>query len=127
MVYFASLDEQLKSDGIRSKLTVTPIVDHMKYTYHVSTSSFFPRIYFKCLIVQYISSEGSVVYLLTNDAAPNYRLVGIDLNNPDPINWTTIVPEPKDKVLDGVDLVDTYATEMKLIEGIQDIKTKTFI
>lgn len=50
------------------------------------------------------------MYLLTNDEAPNYRIVGIDLNNPEPMNWITIVPEHKDNILEWVDNVDTYAT-----------------
>lgn len=36
MVYFASLEKQLSTGGIRSKLQIIPIVDQLKYTYLVS-------------------------------------------------------------------------------------------
>lgn len=36
MVYFASLEKQLSTGGIRSKLQITPIVDHLKSIYYVS-------------------------------------------------------------------------------------------
>lgn len=38
MVYFASLDQQLESGGIKSKLKITPIVDQLKNIYYVSSS-----------------------------------------------------------------------------------------
>lgn len=47
-----------------------------------------------------------MVYLQTNDEAPNYRIVAVDLNNPDPINWTTIVPEHKSNKLEWAINVD---------------------
>lgn len=36
MVYFASLDEQLRTGGIRTKLQITPIVNQLKHVYYVS-------------------------------------------------------------------------------------------
>lgn len=38
MVYFASLEDQLNSGGIKSKLHITPIVDELKNIYYVSKS-----------------------------------------------------------------------------------------
>lgn len=36
MVYFASLEEQLSTGGVRSKLKITPIVEDLKSVYYVS-------------------------------------------------------------------------------------------
>ena len=47
--------------------------------------------------------EGSLV-VLTDKDAPRFRLVKIDLADPDPSKWQTIIPEPKDPgtVIDAV-------------------------
>jgi prolyl oligopeptidase len=44
---------------------------------------------------------GSTFYLLTNNGAPNYKLVTFTLNKPDPVNWKTVIPERSD-LLEGV-------------------------
>lgn len=36
MVYYASLEEQLNTGGIRSKLQLQPIVDKFQHRYYVS-------------------------------------------------------------------------------------------
>lgn len=48
-----------------------------------------------------IHNEGDKFFILTNDAAPRYRLVEVDLKNPDYANWKTIVAETEE-VLNGV-------------------------
>ncbi|XP_037050214.1 prolyl endopeptidase-like isoform X2 [Bradysia coprophila] len=75
MVYFASLDELQRTGRLTTKLKFTPIVDRLDNEYSL------------------ITSEGSTIYLKTNNGAPNYRIIAVDLNNPDPTNWTTLVPE----------------------------------
>jgi len=44
-------------------------------------------------------------YLSTNAGAPNYRLYKIDPKKPAVAQWKEIVPEQKDKVLDGFSIV----------------------
>lgn len=51
-----------------------------------------------------IGNNGDVLYVMTNDNAPKYRLVAIDLNNPDKANWKNVIPE-RDEVLESVSLV----------------------
>jgi prolyl oligopeptidase len=41
-------------------------------------------------------------YLLTNEAAPRYRIYRLDPERPDRSTWKEIVPERKDAVLDGM-------------------------
>lgn len=43
------------------------------------------------------------VYMLTSAGAPNYRIVAAPLDNPEPANWRTLVPET-DQVIAGVDI-----------------------
>ncbi len=40
-----------------------------------------------------IGNHENMLYVLTNSEAPLYRLVGIDLNNPERENWVDIIPE----------------------------------
>lgn len=47
------------------------------------------------------------MYLQTNDGAPNYRIIAVDLNKPDAMNWSTIVAEHENNILEWVSNVDT--------------------
>ena len=40
-----------------------------------------------------IGNHGNMLFVLTNNEAPLYRLVGIDLKNPERENWVDIIPE----------------------------------
>ncbi|KAJ6645835.1 Prolyl endopeptidase [Pseudolycoriella hygida] len=101
MVYFASLENQLKTGGIRSKLQIIPIVDELRNAFN------------------YIGSEGSIIYLLTNDAAPNNRIIGVDLNNPHSSNWTTIVGEHPKNLLEWVTNVDNNKIVLKYLVDVK--------
>jgi prolyl oligopeptidase len=52
----------------------------------------------------FIGAIGSTLYVQTDDGAPRYRVVAIDLANPDRANWRTVVPESTD-TLDTTTLV----------------------
>ena len=51
-----------------------------------------------------IGNIGTVLYVLTDDNAPRYRVVAIDLNDAAPEKWRTVVAEGKD-TLDQASLV----------------------
>ena len=51
-----------------------------------------------------IGNIGTVLYVLTDDNAPRYRVVAIDLDDPAPEKWRTVVAEGKD-TLDQASLV----------------------
>ena len=53
----------------------------------------------------YITDKDGWYYFKTAKDAPNYKIIAIDINNPDPSNWKTIVPE-RDEPIEGVDCVD---------------------
>jgi prolyl oligopeptidase len=52
----------------------------------------------------FIGNIGSTLYVQTDDDAPRYRVIAIDLAKPDRAHWRTIVPETRD-TLDSVTLV----------------------
>jgi prolyl oligopeptidase len=55
-------------------------------------------------VYNFIGNIGPTLYVMTDDGAPKYKLVAIDLANPDPAHWRTVVPEGTD-TLDSVSLV----------------------
>lgn len=65
-----------------------------------------------------IGNDGSVLYLLTDLDAPRYKLIAIDLANPDRANWRTIVPQGKD-VIDSA----AYIGGRFVVNYMQDAKS----
>jgi len=51
-----------------------------------------------------IGSIGSTLFVVTDDGAPRYRLIAIDLAHPDRQHWRTVVPEGRN-TLDAASLV----------------------
>jgi prolyl oligopeptidase len=51
-----------------------------------------------------VGSQGQLLFVLTNHKAPRYKLIAIDVANPDPSNWMDIVPEHKENVLESATL-----------------------
>mgnify|MGYP005838401095 FL=1 len=60
------------------QLTPKPVIGEFRFAY------------------RFIGSRGSRILLLTNDGAPRYRVIEIDLLNPAPSAWRTVVPEAED-------------------------------
>ncbi len=78
----------------------------------------------------FIDNIGTMLYVLTDDHAPHYRIIAIDLGKPDPANWRVIEPEGADTLEDASliggqliaqymhdahSVVRRYTTEGKLI------------
>ena len=55
-------------------------------------------------VYNFIGNIGTTFYVMTDDGAPRYKIVSIELANPDPSHWRTVVPEGAD-TLDSVTLV----------------------
>lgn len=47
---------------------------------------------------QFLGNDGARFYFQTDHEADNGRLIAINLNNPDPANWQTIIPEQEDAI-----------------------------
>jgi prolyl oligopeptidase len=52
-----------------------------------------------------IDNVGTTLWMLTNKDAPGGNVVSVDLNDPDPAKWKTVVPEQPGRRIDGVSLV----------------------
>ncbi len=65
---------------------------------------------------------GDDLYVLTDYAAPNYRVAKVEISNPQPQHWTSIVPEGKD-VISGISIVGGKL----FVTGLRDVVTETRI
>ncbi len=74
-----------------------------------------------------VGNKGNLLYLLTNLDAPRYRILAVDLENPDPQNWKEIIPEHEMNVLESADLmggriVTTYLKDAYHMALVFDLK-----
>jgi prolyl oligopeptidase len=102
LVYYVDLNGPL-ARGINSKLEIVGVIKELTNDY------------------DYITSDGSVLYFKTNRKAPNFKIIGIDLNKPEEQYWTTLVPEHTTDVIRFAKVVN----QNKLIVGyLSDVKSK---
>lgn len=57
-------------------------------------------------VLQYITTKASAVYFYTNENAPNFRIVRINLKRPHRRYWKEIVPEDRRNAIENVELVN---------------------
>ncbi|MGL6076699.1 MAG: prolyl oligopeptidase family serine peptidase [Fimbriiglobus sp.] len=65
-----------------------------------------------------IGNDGHVFYFMTDWQAPKMQVISIDIRNPDPKNYKTLIPEAKE-TLDSVNLV----ANLFVCSYLQDAKT----
>lgn len=65
---------------------------------------------------------GDDLYVMTDYKAPNYRVVKVNIANPQPEHWTEIVPEGRD-VISGISIVGGKL----FVTGLHDVVTETRI
>jgi prolyl oligopeptidase len=73
-----------------------------------------------------IGNSGNMLYLLTNNGAPKYRLMGVDLDNPGKENWVEIIPEHETNVLESVviaggKLIGTYLQDAYNVANVYEL------
>ena len=70
-----------------------------------------------------IGNDGTKIYIQTNKDAPQYRLITIDLSDP---NFTQIelVPEDKDAKLETADLVDNNKLALVYKRNVRNMLTE---
>lgn len=54
---------------------------------------------------EFVGNDGAVFFIRTNKDAPRERIIAVDLDDPSPVRWRTIVPEGPDPI-DGASLLD---------------------
>ncbi len=82
LVFFADLQSLPNNGSIEGKIPLTQVVFKLEYDY------------------MYVTNTGSKFVFRSNKDAPNYRLICIDLNQPEEKNWTVLVEEHKKNVLE---------------------------
>uniref|UniRef100_T1IS74 Prolyl endopeptidase n=1 Tax=Strigamia maritima TaxID=126957 RepID=T1IS74_STRMM len=100
-IYFCNLHKL--PNGIDGQLDLTAIVDNFEAEY------------------EYITNEGSVCTLRTNKGASKYCLVNVDLNNPAPENWITLVGEHNKDVLDWAAIVNKNKLVLCYIQDVKSV------
>lgn len=72
-----------------------------------------------------VTNVGRRFYVLTDDGAPQQRLVAIDLDDPDPARWREVIPGTDDMLLDvsayGGRLVCHYLRHASSVLGVRDL------
>jgi prolyl oligopeptidase len=69
-----------------------------------------------------VENHDDDLYALTDDQAPNYRVIKIDLNHPAPDRWQTVIPERKD-VISEISIVGGKL----FVTRLHDVVTQTQI
>jgi prolyl oligopeptidase len=69
-----------------------------------------------------IGNEGDILYCLTNLNAGNYKLVAIDMKNPDPKSWKDVIGQSKD-LLEGVEKSGKYF----VVKTLKDVTSRLFL
>src|SRR5207248_4524799 len=66
----------------------------------------------------FVDNDGPIFYFRTEWHAPKGQVIAIDINQPDPKNWKTLIPEAKD-TLQAVSMVDNKF----ICDYLQDAKS----
>lgn len=56
----------------------------------------------------YLDNTGDKFVIYTNDQAPNYRLIEIDLKTPQRAKWRNVIAQDPKRVLEGVNIIGQY-------------------
>ncbi len=68
--------------------------------------------------VQYsISHKDGLFYILTNDEAPNYKLIKVNADNPDYRNWEEVIKEDSKVFLEYFELFDRFMVLHEIKDG----------
>ncbi|XP_065221383.1 prolyl endopeptidase-like [Planococcus citri] len=113
MIHIADL-EKINYE-IKGKLQLIPIVPKLEASY------------------RYVNNHNRTFIFNTNKDAGNFKLIKIDIDNPDPKTWTDLVPENKTDVLEWAApvfnkfMVLSYTQNVKTVLQLHDIKTGNLV
>ncbi|XP_062385621.1 prolyl endopeptidase-like isoform X2 [Sardina pilchardus] len=96
-------DLQQLPNGIKGMLPWVKLVDNFEAQY------------------SYVTNEGSVFTFRTNLEAPRYRLINIDLQKPDPAQWSTLISEHPKDVLGFVACVNQRHLVVNYVHDVKDV------
>ncbi len=76
----------------------------------------------------YPEHRDGMFYIRTNDGAPEFRVVSVSAQNPDPQNWTDVVPEQGNGTIEGFEVFKDFAAvqiRRKAVAGLHILNFKT--
>ncbi|XP_054722190.1 prolyl endopeptidase-like [Uloborus diversus] len=109
--------------------------NNMLYVCDLTKSGITGLLPFRCLVnkfeaeYNYVTNTGSIFTVHTDRNAPLYRLVNIDIENPEEENWVDLVPESKANVLEWALCVNEdklllcYIEDVKNVLGLYSLNT----
>ncbi len=65
-----------------------------------------------------VDNDGNTLYIYTNKEAPNYKLVKVDADHPQPQNWESVIPETSDVLSVSTAGKYFFATYMKDVKDV---------
>jgi prolyl oligopeptidase len=80
------------------------------------------KIYSSSKYRAYPDAHDDKIYFLTNDEAPNFKIMLADKKSPDFSNWKTLVPEQKDMVIEGFEVTKDYL----IVQAKKDVISRLF-
>lgn len=69
---------------------------------------------------QFIGNKENIFYFITDLNAPKYKIIAIDVKNPDRKNWKDVIPENKKAVIDEARIINNQL----VLVYIEDVKHK---
>lgn len=78
-------------------------------------------------IEYYADHRNGLLYIRTNDAGRNFRLVTAPVATPSSANWTEILPHRADVMLEEADLFATFYVACERQDGLQHLRVVPFI
>lgn len=94
---------ELGNFSVKDKLELKPIYDKMEAEF------------------EYISNNDDTVYFRTNLNAKNYRVVKLDLKNPDSKNWVDVIPNHPQDVLDWAEIYTVDQQDYILVNYLRKV------
>jgi oligopeptidase B len=73
-----------------------------------------------------VDHRDGLFYIRTNRDAKNYRIVTGPVSDPDPRNWTTLVPHDPEVLIEGIDLFQSHAVLLEKYRALNRMKILDF-
>jgi oligopeptidase B len=74
----------------------------------------------------HVDHRGDLFYIVTNDRGRNFRLVSAPVSDPSPQNWTEVIPQREDVMLEDVELFARHAVVHERSGGFPGLRVMSF-
>lgn len=70
----------------------------------------------------YVDHHDSTFYLMTNDDAPNFRIMQTSVHDPAPTKWRDVIPHRDSVLLDGFDIFEDHMVLYERERGLKKVR-----